>query len=131
VLKNVEKLQATELVDYEEDGNGKLASTEYGDIMSRVRFTSHTLDFCSPLLALHSTIYGKYCTQVGCSLLTPLLDESDTQAPSPCKSTGNCVNSFIHAHDDIYRPIPSSRRFASRKSLSTPSNPIHQTDNGP
>lgn len=35
-MQSVKKLRATELVEYESEGDGDLCSTEYGDIMSKV-----------------------------------------------------------------------------------------------
>jgi hypothetical protein len=65
VMKSVEKLQGTELIAYEAHGSGRLGSTEYGDIMSKVgyfrfRFVGNLLTMtCDCLIALHSTVYGR------------------------------------------------------------------------
>lgn len=37
VMQSIKKLKETELVHYENEGDGDLCSTEYGDIMSKVR----------------------------------------------------------------------------------------------
>jgi ATP-dependent DNA helicase HFM1/MER3 len=64
VMKSVEKLQGTELIAYEAHGSGRLGSTEYGDIMSKVgyfrfRFVVNLLTMTDRLIALHSTVYGR------------------------------------------------------------------------
>ena len=43
VMQSVKKLKETELVEYQSEGDGELCSTEYGDIMSRVRCTLFTI----------------------------------------------------------------------------------------
>lgn len=41
VMQSIKRLKMTELVEYENDGDGELCSTEYGDIMSKVCFSVH------------------------------------------------------------------------------------------
>jgi ATP-dependent DNA helicase HFM1/MER3 len=59
VMQSIKKLKATELVEYQSEGDGELCSTEYGDIMSRVRCTlSRSLIMPTSSLVLHSAIDG-------------------------------------------------------------------------
>jgi replicative superfamily II helicase len=96
VMQSVKKLKATELVEYESDGDGDLCSTEYGDIMSKVR------------PALFQTIYSPTSTNryssstfdnqryaiLLCRKFTltffRILDESDTQTLETCHPPRNC-----------------------------------------
>jgi hypothetical protein len=73
VMQSVTKLQQTELVEYTGEGNGGLASTEYGDIMSKVclRIPLCTYRF-DPILVLYSTI-NRACAYRTSTIFLPLI----------------------------------------------------------
>ena len=62
VMRSIIQLEKTKLVNYVEDGdgNGKLTSTEYGEIMTKVRCPLFSLSSPADFdLVLHPSCYGK------------------------------------------------------------------------